>query len=177
VGDVQDVKGQIMVHNMKKMKKKINTEQSKHNIKMKIKNTILGLIGGGLLSACALSPIYIPHETMLRQIENITYNRNNMNCVDKAILYHKTLRSQGIESNVVTGFINGDKSVGHAWVEVFKDNKTFVIDPTWPYPLDGWLKKYYPERKVEFRYDTVISIEDYYAQWKVNIDKKIQLFQ
>ena len=70
-----------------------------------------------ILPSC-LPTIYTPEYNMLRKIENMPYLNNKFNCVDKAILYHRHLQKNGIESRVVSGRIDGHK-VHQSWVEAY----------------------------------------------------------
>ena len=80
-----------------------------------------------LLTGCAVS--YIPEYSKLKEIERIDYKKNVMDCKHKSVMYHNHLKLRGVESKVVSGIIKGHKTP-HVWVEVGKDGKQFLIDPT-----------------------------------------------
>ncbi len=149
---------------------------------MKKRLVWLIVFGASLIVLCSCQSIfpriYIPEESVLRQIEEIDYDLENLNCTHKSILYHKSLKDKGIVSRIVGGYTGIEEVVLHAWVEVFKPDKKnprfgiwFMIDPTWieddpdGFPV-GNVKdgieymhyKYYPKRSRVYVYVDDISV-------------------
>jgi len=91
---------------------------------------------------------YLPAEKVLRQIENLPYKKPNMVCWHKALAYHEYLKASGIKSRVVVGdpYDTMKRGVNHAWVEVEKNGKWYMVDPTNKGLTDGFEVKHYPER-------------------------------
>jgi len=96
------------------------------------------LILAGLifLHGCSWEDIYIPEVNKLREIESTKYDFTANDCIDKSIQYSRHLRKKGIKHRVVGGLTSYGR---HAWVEVFKNNKLYYIDPTFRDNKDGLL--------------------------------------
>jgi len=149
--------------------------ENNKNYKMNLKKTLISLLGGVALISlvgCAIS--YIPERKILREIEKSPYHSKKMNCCDKAIKYHKYLKSKGYISQVVSGKVEGIKE-NHAWVEVFNPNtgKNVMIDPTWigseqdkegyevaRYSKTELFNGCYPKRSKWFEYYDDVTKED-----------------
>jgi len=65
----------------------------------------------------------------------ISFNRVAKSLTKKGVCYHyalllnKLLNKVGIDSYLVTGY--NEKRVGHAWVNIYLEDKWYAIDPTW----------------------------------------------
>lgn len=104
-----------------------------------------------LLNGC-ISSYYLPEVKKVREIELQEYSLKNNNCVDKSIQYSRHLNKLGIENRIVSGHMKGSpKGVDHAWVEVKKEDKWYLVDATWSNNNDGFPIEQY-NRKAEKRY-------------------------
>ena len=115
---------------------------------------VLAVVFFSFLTGCATS--YIPECSKLREIEKIPYKKNMMDCKHKSVMYHNHLKSKGIKSRVVEGIVK----TRHAWVEVEKDGKRFMIDPTTRHGDDGWEVNEYTERKIFYVYNDDVTVND-----------------
>lgn len=95
-----------------------------------------------LLVLCVGCASYIPAPKVLNQIKQMPYITGKFVCWHKAMAYHHYLEASGYKSRVVVGkcYQGYDK---HAWVEVEKNGKWYVIDPTDTGFDDGYEAKYY----------------------------------
>lgn len=107
-----------------------------------------------VLSTMSDKPV-IPEARELERIRAIPYDKETMNCQDKARLYAAVLKKAGYKYQIAIGKYDGK---GHAWV-VFVDakNKRRLIDPTGRGDTpSGYLETCYDEYVPETYVDEIV---------------------
>lgn len=85
-----------------------------------------------LICLCLMSNIVyaIPYPKVAKRIYNIPYNKHTYNCLRKSVLYHELLKSKGIESRIVIGYLGKKTATRHAWVEYWEKGHWYLVDLT-----------------------------------------------